>query len=41
MKITVKLLIALILALVLGIITSITKSPVLLNLAKWIEPVGV
>lgn len=37
MKNTVKLLIAMVLALVLGVITSITKSPVLLNLAKWIE----
>ncbi len=40
MKNTVKLMIALILALSLGIITSSTKNTILLNLAKWIEPVG-
>ncbi len=40
MKNTIKLMIALILALSLGIITSSTKNPILLNLVKWIEPVG-
>ena len=40
MKNTVRLLIALVVALGLGIITSITKNSVLLNVAKWIEPVG-
>lgn len=38
---TIKLLVALILAFGVGIITSITKNPTLLNIAKWIEPIGV
>jgi Na+/H+-dicarboxylate symporter len=37
---TVKLLISLGFALGLGLITSVTKNPVLLDIAKWIEPVG-
>ncbi len=37
---TVKLLFSLGFALGLGLATSFTKNPVLLNIAKWIEPVG-
>src|SRR3954454_9418347 len=40
MKHTLKLLIALVFALGFGIITSVTKNHILLNIAKWIEPVG-
>lgn len=36
----VKLLLSLVFALGLGLITSATKNPTLLNIAKWIEPVG-
>lgn len=37
---TLKLLFSLGFALGLGLITSVTKNPVLINIAKWIEPVG-
>ncbi len=40
MKKSLSLLIALVLALALGITASVTQQPLLLNITKWVEPIG-